>query len=180
VPAGFREEVARYGIWSYQVMLFERDGRGAFFSPAHYAERALVTFSTHDLPTFAGWRSGHDLAMRAALAIPAGESEEERAAAIGAVRAALRAQGLQALDFASIVGFLAASPAKLLAVALEDALGEVEQVNVPGTIDEHPNWRRKLSRDIEGLHADAGLRELAWIAAESGRAPGAAARGRHG
>ncbi|HEY4921776.1 MAG TPA: 4-alpha-glucanotransferase [Xanthobacteraceae bacterium] len=180
VPAGFREEVARHGIWSYQVMLFERDGRGAFFSPAHYAERALVTFATHDLPTFAGWRSGHDLALRAALAIPAGESEEERAAAIRALRAALRAQGLTALDFPSIVRFLAASPAKLLAVALEDALGEREQVNVPGTIDTHPNWRRKLPRDIESLRADAGLRELARIAAESGRAAGAPARGRHG
>src|ERR1700722_16839508 len=161
-------------------MLFERDQHGAFLPPSHYAERALVTFSTHDLPTFAGWRAQHDLAVRAALKIPAGESGKAGAAAIRALRAALRAQGLEALDYASIVRFLAASPAKLLSVALEDALGEREQINVPGTIDTHPNWRRKLPRDIESLRADAGLRELARIAAESGRAAGAPARGRHG
>ncbi|HLH87695.1 MAG TPA: 4-alpha-glucanotransferase [Xanthobacteraceae bacterium] len=170
VPAGFRDDMARHGIWSYQVMIFERDEHGAFLPPSHYAERALVTFSTHDLPTFAGWRSQHDLALRAALKIPAGESEKERAAAIRALRVALRTQGLDGLDYASIVRFLAASPAKLLSVALEDALGEREQVNVPGTVDEHPNWRRKLSREIEGLPADAALREIARIAADRGRA----------
>ena len=170
VPEGFREEVAHHGIWTYQVMLFERDKRGAFLPPSHYAERALVTFSTHDLPTFVGWRSQHDLALRTTLKIPAGETEKERAAAIRALRAALRAQGLDGLDYASIVRFLAASPAKLLSVALEDALGEREQVNVPGTIDEHPNWRRKLSRELESLSADAVLREVARIAGDSGRA----------
>jgi 4-alpha-glucanotransferase len=170
VPEGFREEVARHGIWTYQVMLFERDARGAFFPPSHYAERALVTFATHDLPTFTGWRSQHDLALRMTLKIPAGESEKERAAAIRALRAALRAQGLEGLDYASIVRFLAASPAKLLSVALEDALGEREQINVPGTVDEHPNWRRKLSRELESLHGDPVMREIARVAADSGRA----------
>jgi 4-alpha-glucanotransferase len=170
VPQGFRADVARHGIWTYQVMLFERDRRGAFLPPSHYAERALVTFSTHDLPTFMGWRSQHDLAVRAALKIPAGESEKDRAAAIRALRAALRAQGLEGLDYGSIVRFLAASPAKLLSVALEDALGEREQTNVPGTVDEHPNWRRKLSRELESLPKDVVMRQIARVAADSGRA----------
>jgi 4-alpha-glucanotransferase len=82
----------------------------------------------------------------------------------------LRAQGLDALDYPSIVRFLAASPARLLSVALEDVLDEREQVNVPGTTDEHPNWRRKLSRELESLHADAALREIARVAADNGRA----------
>jgi 4-alpha-glucanotransferase len=169
VPKGFREHVARYGIWSYQVLLFERDRRGAFFPPGHYAERALVTFATHDLPTFAGWSARHDLAVRAAIAIPAGETGEERAAAILALRGALRAHGEHGLDFASIVRFLAAAPARLLAIALEDVVGEREQVNVPGTIDEHPNWRRKLARDLESLADDAVLREIAHAANAGGR-----------
>jgi 4-alpha-glucanotransferase len=176
VPEGFREDVARPGIWTYQVMLFERDKHGAFLPPSHYVERALVTFSTHDLPTFTGWRSQHDLALRMTLKIPAGESEKDRAAAIRALRAALRAQGLEALDYASIVRFLAASPAKLLSVALEDALGEREQINVPGTVDEHPNWRRKLSRELESLHADAAMQEIARVAADSGRVAASLAR----
>ena len=39
--------------------------------------------------------------------------------------------------------FLAATPCRLLSVQIDDALGDREQANLPGTIDEHPNWRRK-------------------------------------
>jgi 4-alpha-glucanotransferase len=175
VPDGFRQDVARYGLWTYQVMLFERDRRGAFYPPEHYAERALVTFSTHDLPTFAGWVAQHDLAARAAIGLPAGETDKERAATIAALRDALRTPEVDTLDFPSVVRFLAASPAKLLAVALEDVLGECEQVNIPGTIDSHPNWRRKLPLDLEDLRKDGVLRDIAHIADESGRSVGATA-----
>ena len=57
VPEGFREEMADWGIWSYQVMMFERDEHGAFRGIDHYTPNALVTFNTHDLSTYAGWRS---------------------------------------------------------------------------------------------------------------------------
>ena len=41
VPEGFREQMADWGIWSYQVMMFERDDHGAFRDVDHYrAERA--------------------------------------------------------------------------------------------------------------------------------------------
>jgi 4-alpha-glucanotransferase len=179
VPPGFREQVARFGLWSYQVMVFERDARGEFRPPEHYAERALVTFSTHDLPTFAGWFAQHDLRMRAALQIPAGETGEERAAAVAALHAALRSQGVAACDFSAVVGYLAASPARLLAVALEDVLGVCDQANVPGTVDEHPNWRRKLPLDLERLREDPRLGEIARIAARHGRAA-EAGPARHG
>jgi 4-alpha-glucanotransferase len=169
VPDGFREDVARYGIWSYRVMMFERDGRGAFLAPAHYTERALVTFATHDLPTFAGWAAHHDLAVRAAIGIPAGETGKARSAAVAALRDAIRSREMGDLDFPSVVRFLAASPAKILAVALEDILGEREQINVPGTIDAHPNWRRKLSIDLEDLRQNTMLRDIARITHDSGR-----------
>jgi 4-alpha-glucanotransferase len=171
VPDGFRANIARYGIWSYRVMMFERDGRGAFIAPAHYAERALVTFATHDLPTFAGWFTQHDLAVRAAIALPAGETAAERAAAIAALRDALDTPQTRSLDFPSVVRFLAASPAKLLAIALDDVMGEREQVNIPGTIDAHPNWRRKLPFDLEDLRKSSVLRDIGRIADESGRGP---------
>ena len=55
VPENFRETLADWGIWSYQVMLFERGADGCFHAAESYRENALVTFATHDLPTFAGW-----------------------------------------------------------------------------------------------------------------------------
>ena len=45
--------------------------------------------------------------------------------------------------------YLARSPAKILLVAMEDVFEQLEQVNLPGTVDELPNWRRKLVRDLE-------------------------------
>jgi 4-alpha-glucanotransferase len=169
VPRGFRAQVARFGIWSYRVMLFERDASGDFRPPEDYAERALVTFSTHDLPTFTGWLTQHDLDVREALRIPAGETRDERARAIAALQAALRRQGCPACDFPSVAGFLAASPARLLAIGLEDILALRDQANVPGTIDQHPNWRRKLPLELERIRDDSRLAAIARTAAERGR-----------
>src|SRR5262249_47587811 len=175
VPEGFREQVGQFGLWSYQVMLFERDWRGEFRSPEHYAERALVTFATHDLPTFAGWLTQHDLRMREAIRLPSGETGEERAQAIAALQEALRRQGFAACDFPSIAGYLAAAPTRLLVIALDDVLDMRDQANVPGTTSEHPNWRRKLPMALERIRDDPRLGEIARIAAERGRAARAAA-----
>ncbi len=169
VPEGFRAQLADWGIWSYQVMLFERDANGEFNAPAAYRERALATFSTHDLPTFAGWIGRDDLRAKKALGINPGETAQTRNRAIAQLRRALGLAARQTPDFASVARFLATSPAKMLVVALEDALGVTPQVNIPGTVDEHPNWRRKLPVDLEQLADDPQLRMIARIAAESGR-----------
>ena len=65
VPEGFREQMADWGIWSYLVMMFERDDHGVFRGIDHYSANALVTFNTHDLSTYAGWRSFGDLKTEA-------------------------------------------------------------------------------------------------------------------
>ena len=58
VPENFRATLSAWGVWSYLVVLFERNPDGSFRRPADYPERAIATFNTHDLPTFAGWISG--------------------------------------------------------------------------------------------------------------------------
>ena len=45
--------------------------------------------------------------------------------------------------------FLAATPARLLGVALTDAVGDVRAQNQPGTTSEYPNWRVPLA-DCDG------------------------------
>jgi 4-alpha-glucanotransferase len=169
VPEGFRDTLAAFGLWSYQVMLFERAGDGGFIAPDHYRENALVTFATHDLPTFAGWCTGHDLAIKGALGLDPGESEHDRAAAKEALGRALAWRGLATLDFPAVARFLGDTPSRLVVVSLEDALGLVDQVNIPGTIAEHPNWRRRLPVGLEDLASHGGLKIVADVMASAGR-----------
>ena len=171
VPAGFREILGDWGIWSYQVMIFERAADGGFIAPEHYRSNALVTFSTHDLPTFAGWKSGHDLIVKRALGMNPGETDEERAGALDALAHAMAWRDLHTQDYPSVVRFLAETPSRLLVVLMEDALELVEQVNVPGTIVEHPNWRRRLPIDLEVLKDEPRLLALAEILSRAGRGP---------
>jgi 4-alpha-glucanotransferase len=149
VPDQLRDVLADWGLWSYRVMLFERALDGAFLPPEAYPENALVTFSTHDLPTFAGWCSGHDLAVRRAIGIDPGETNAERHAAIAALQLALRRCGIDTFDFGSVMRYLASTPSRLLVISLEDFLGVLDQPNIPNTIHEHPNWRRRLPIAVE-------------------------------
>jgi 4-alpha-glucanotransferase len=154
VPEGFREQMADWGLWSYLVMMFERDERGHFRGIDHYASNALVTFNTHDLSTYAGWRSFGDLAQKRALGIDPGETDDERWHALHMLSNALRHHGIDNHDLYAMVAFLSRTRSRLLAISLEDLLGVAEQPNIPGTVDEHPNWRRKLPVDVEAM-ADA-------------------------
>jgi 4-alpha-glucanotransferase len=169
VPEGFRDVLSDWGLCSYQVMLFERAPDGSFLPPQSYRANALVTFSTHDLATFAGWMRGHDLAVKRELDMDPGESEEDRKAAQLALRRAVCVRDDAELDFSSVARFLARTPARLLVVAIEDALGVPDQANIPATIREHPNWRRRLPVHLEDLKRQAGLVAVADVMASAGR-----------
>src|SRR5262249_29840835 len=169
VPENFRETLAEWGIWTYQVMLFERSGSGAFFPPESYRENALVSFGTHDVATFAGWRELHDLAVKRALGMDAGETDEQRHGAFDALRHALQQHGLDGADFASVARYLADTRSRLLVVSMEDVLGLRDQVNLPGTTHEHPNWRRRLPVVLEELKNQPGLSATADIMRSAGR-----------
>ncbi len=163
VPEHFRETLGDWGLWSYQLMLFERGHDGAFAAPESYRENALVSFGTHDLPTFAGWRDQHDLAVKEGLGIDPGETRAERHAALAAMRRALETRGAGEPSLRAVLRYLRQTPCRLLVVAIEDALEVADQVNVPGTIDQHPNWRRRLPVPLEELRKN---REVAELAAE--------------
>src|SRR5215468_10542864 len=169
IPENFRETLADWGIWTYQVMLFERAGDGAFFPPESYRENALVAFGTHDVATFAGWKERHDLAVKRALGIDPGETNEQREGALEALRYALRQRGLETADFASVERYLADTPSRLLVISMEDILGIRDQVNLPGTISEHPNWRQRLPVSLEDLKDQPALRSTADIMRSAGR-----------
>ena len=176
-----RTALARNDILSYRVLLFERDGAGDFHPPSHYPEAALATASTHDLPTLAGWWEGRDIALRAAhgqlgtqadLAAQMAQRVRDRGQLLSALaRSRLLPDGtpldpdavpsLTPALATALQAFLARTPSVLLVVQPEDVFGVPEQANLPGTVSEHPNWRRKLPVALEDVDADARLRALA-------------------
>lgn len=169
VPEGFRERLAEAGVAGMRVLQFERSDAKGFFPPEYYPQDALAMTTTHDLPTMAGWWSGADIALRASIrgeqfGETAENDERTRATERGGLWRAFEQAGVvdggqpqpsaprSAVDAA--VRFLAKTPSKLVLLPLEDALGQVEQPNLPGTLDEHPNWRRRLKRPAPELLAE--------------------------
>ena len=169
VPQEVRSALEKWGVLSYRLLLFERKEDGSFLSPRDYPRQALVAANTHDLPTLAGYWAGRDLEIRDDLSLfPSAEVGERERASRGLDRerllAALTCEGLLpkggfsaeseqlplALRLAAL-RYLGRSPAQVMVVQWEDLLGVIDQANLPGTTDEHPNWRRRLPVDIEDL-----------------------------
>ena len=170
VPDGFRKQMADWGIWSYMVMMFERDDSGAFRGRDHYSADALVTFNTHDLSTYAGWRSFGDLKTKRSLGIDPGESDDARWHALAMLDDVLRQNAIDRNDVFSVLNFLAQTKSRLLAVSLEDILGVLDQPNIPGTVNEHPNWRRRLPVSIDQMASAVDIAALKSATRERSRA----------
>jgi 4-alpha-glucanotransferase len=160
VPADFRARCRAAGIAGMDVLWFERAG-ARFKGPGEWRDDAVAMTTTHDLPTVAGWWSGADLDLRRDL----GTTSEAEIAGRPDERAAL----WQAFSDADVVtgdappptdtdpvvdaaiGFVARAPGPLAIVPLEDIVGTTEQPNLPGTIDQHPNWRRRFTLPADQL-----------------------------
>ncbi len=149
IPDGLREALTAANIFSYRVLWFEREGRG-FKPPETYPAHALACLASHDLPTFSGWREGRDIAIDLDL----GRSTPEEAA-----RRKLERQDEMKLlttmagggSAADIHGMVARTPSQVMLVQADDLTAETEPLNVPGTDAERPNWRRRLSVNVEDL-----------------------------
>ena len=167
VPEGFRERMQAAQALSSRLVYFERNrSDGSFLLPQRYPRLAAASIGTHDLPTLAGWWTGdrsadEDRYRDRFLLVDA----LERAGAIDAAGAlrlrddARRGGTLAVMPELSVAThrFLADTPSLLVVVAIEDVLHEAGAVNVPGTFDEYPNWRRKRSLSLESIEADGRL-----------------------
>ncbi|MDB5486706.1 MAG: 4-alpha-glucanotransferase, partial [Reyranella sp.] len=166
VPRGFRRRLTEAGIAGMDVMWFERN-RGGFRTPARWRKDAVSMTTTHDLPTVAGWWRGTDIEVRDALGLSGEGEPEERRRDRRRLWRAFTASGMAegpapaaddpapAIDAA--LGYVASSPAPLMLAPLEDLLGLAEQPNLPGTIDQHPNWRRRLEPPAARLFDDPAV-----------------------
>lgn len=181
VPEGLRARMAESRVLSCRLLYFERAGDGSFLLPAQYPSMSQIAVGTHDLPTLRGYWRERDIELYAKLGLFAADDGEraarqERAQTRLTLLAALRAMGLWPRDddpnasdeaagrlVEAVYSFLAGAPGRLLMVQPEDVLGMEEQVNLPGTVDEHPNWRQKLSTPHETFAVDPRTVTLARL-----------------
>ncbi|MEP7361925.1 MAG: 4-alpha-glucanotransferase [Acidobacteriota bacterium] len=190
-----REMLNRFGILSYRLFYFERRGDGSLIPPAEYPRQALVSSTTHDLPTLAGYWSGRDIEARerAGLLSNDGTAERMRGERVRDKQHMLDALHEQALlppDYPrraedlpeltgelhnAITGFLSLTPSMLMTLNQEDLTKEIDQQNLPATTHQYPNWRRKMKFTVEQLHEDRHAEDFAqmlrhWLG-RSGRTP---------
>jgi 4-alpha-glucanotransferase len=172
VPQGFRAQIAAAGILGMRVLWFERDREGRFLSPETWDVQATALTTTHDLPTVAGWWKERDIdwavKLRRKMRLGNARSErrerkKDRTLLWQACTQAGSARGPEppadkpdaAVDAA--ISYVSKTPCLLAIAAAEDIVAEPEQPNVPGTVSQHPNWRRRLPAG--DIWRDAKVRE---------------------
>lgn len=168
VPDGFSETIQNAGLLSFKVLFFERWESGLYKRPENFPSQSIVTIATHDTATLSGWWQGRDLEWRQQLNLYPSQAaaEAEHNARAGERQNLIAAlNDLQVIDMSklppqnpalinseltvAVQKYLAASPSHIQLIPIEDALELPEQVNIPGTIDEHPNWLQKLPVSLE-------------------------------
>ncbi|WP_460747332.1 4-alpha-glucanotransferase [Nocardiopsis oceani] len=153
-----RGHLADRGILGTSVLWFENDEDGDPLRPDQWRRDCLATVATHDLPPVASYLSGEHVDLRDRLGLLSRSPDEELAdveAQVAQWCALLVYLGLLEEDAdpvgdpASVVSamhaFLAATPARMLGVALTDMVGDRRMQNQPGTSTEYPNWRIPLT-----------------------------------
>jgi len=186
VAPWIRDYLSAHGILGTSMLWFERRDDGTPRPPAEWRRNSLATVGTHDMPPATAFLTGEHVDLRASLGVLARSAEAERADAdlsLAAWRAALAREGLLPPgshasltdQVVALYTYLARTPSILIGVSLPDMVGQRQPQNVPGTIDEYPNWRIPLA-DAEGkpvfledLATHQGVRAIAD--AVGGRAP---------
>lgn len=167
--------MAQWKMLSYKVLYFEKVAHDAFKRPEHYQPIALVTSGTHDLPTLKGFWEEDDIEIRTNLNLyPSDDLRhqqiEERQLDKQGLLKLLNGYNLwDNMDVnqpwtaelcMAIEHVLSKSNSVLQLVQVEDVLCQRNQMNVPGTTTEHPNWRQKLSLNIENWKENSHLENL--------------------
>lgn len=172
VPDGFRERMAAAGLRSCRLLWFERDGNGRYRAPGEYPADAMVSITTHDLATLAGFWSGLDLETQreighfpsAAAYTAALEQRRQDRRRLSELLAGLgllhtpRCGEPESLDgelHNAVVALLCATPSRHFLLAQEDLFKVIDQQNVPGTVEQRPNWVWRMPWTVEELESES-------------------------
>jgi 4-alpha-glucanotransferase len=181
VPDGFRETMAAEGLCSCRLLWFERHDDGACRPPEEYPRDAMVSITTHDLATFAGFWTGQDLLTRRAIgqftdepsfnrAVENRRRERRRLLELLVSRKLLWPERLASPGdpadpdgelHNAVVALLCSTPSRFFVLAQEDLFKVIDQQNVPGTVTERPNWVWRMPWTVEELESAPEVRDFA-------------------
>jgi 4-alpha-glucanotransferase len=179
-----REALPRFGMLSYRLFYFERDwSQATFLPPEEYPEQALTAVTTHDLPTLRGYWDGHDIEVKKEIGLYPDEETLERDIS---ERERDRGFIVDTLSYCLPEGYqppaemtpelslcvhrhLARTPCRMVVVSLDDVLGVLNQQNMPGTIDQHPNWRQRCRVELSEVMRNEHAKALSEMFHEEGR-----------
>ncbi len=186
VPDEIRDMLQANGIFSYRVFFFEQAEDGGFYSPSHYPQQSMATLTTHDMPTLIGFWHCDDFELGKDVGI---YPDEEVLKTLYQDRHEMKQQILDSLHGhhsipdsigrdVNYVGMtkelnfglqthMAKGSSSLLSLQLEDWLQMDKPVNIPGTFNEYPNWRRKLAVNLEDIFSNPELTCLAHALSEN-------------
>jgi 4-alpha-glucanotransferase len=174
-----REALKKSGVLSYRLLYFEKQKDESFKLPTQYPRQALVSVSTHDLPTLAGFWLGRDIDARKAAGVLGDDEAYQRQLRerqvekqrlldvffeLALLPETFPKQAIDAPEFTgelhnAAVGFLALTPSMLMVLNQEDLFKEEKQQNLPGTTEQYPNWRNKMRYTLEELRSDKHARD---------------------
>jgi 4-alpha-glucanotransferase len=178
VEPWLRKFLAERRVLGTSMLWFERRADGSPRRPGGWRRGCLAMVGTHDMPPAAAFLTGDQVTIRSELGLLTRPEAQERAAAqeeLAGWLAMLSDEGLLSLaarpstaDFTTaLYAHLTRTPAVLIGVSLADAAGERRTQNMPGTVDEYPNWRIPLGDAdgkpllIEDLPGHEGVRAVA-------------------
>lgn len=173
-PYGFTGAVTARAMLGMRVLWFERATDHGFIGAGDYEPLSAAMSGTHDTVTVAGWWRGRDLDWAEELGrLPQGTTRVEAES----IREWDRGLLWSTLDHTrprpapddpqpvvdAAIAHIARTPSAIALVSLEDMLGEEEQPNLPGTVDVHPNWRRRCAAPVAELLKDGRVQHRCRI-----------------
>jgi len=179
-----RKTLSLSGLLSYRLLFFEKTKSGNFIPPHRYKKSAMVAVSTHDLPTLKGFWEGRDIQWKTQLNMypdpdAARKEWSTRNKEKGKLLQALHKEGLltgvhsraqnSLPTFSSelrqaVYAYLSRTPSFLLAVSLEDLLGDTDTPNIPGaSFHDYPVWRMKAGPQGSYFHEWRASPEIAKL-----------------
>ena len=184
VPPEIRKQMDKRFMLSYKVLMFEKENDTEFKAPKKYPRNAVVVTSVHDTPPLKGFWYAKDISVRRNIGIYNEEIAEKlfqlRKSERETLSVLLKTENIYLPEkyingeFSKEVNIalhklVAKTPCRLMLTTIDDLIASEELMNLPGTYEEYPNWRSKLTIPLEEVIDKSDIREISEAIRSEGR-----------